>query len=163
MNTDVKRAELAEFLTKVGADDKPHKRGSLASHLLGTYDLLKLMGQSDEVCLAGGAHSLFGTSIFKDACLDKKDMMMFIKFLGKDAAKLVHIFSITDRPHTLNNALENKITILSKTSGGTLEVSEKELHELCAIEAANLYEQNDMVPGKYPHLKVFWLSKHNKQ
>jgi len=157
-NVDVKRDQLQAFLNKIGATNKTHKRGSLTNHLLGTYDLLKKVGQPEHVCLAGGAHSVYGTNIFTESCLDKQDTAELLDIIGPTALRLVQLFESVDRPTVLNDAIETKNTTLMLTGGGTVQVTAEELYSLSVIEAANLQDQNGTVPTpKYANLHRLWV------
>jgi hypothetical protein len=153
---DTKRDELQRFLEKSGADAKEHKLGSLGNHLLGTYDLLKAANQSEDICLAGGAHSLYGTSIYKDACLEQDDQAELLSIIGEKAMDLVKLFATTARPTALEATAGKYTETLPLTDGGEVQITREQFYALYVIEAANLYEQNSGVPSKYPNLKKFW-------
>jgi SM-20-related protein len=131
---------LTEFLTEIGADTLPHKRGSLADHLLRTYHLLKAVGAGDILALAGGLHSVYGTSTFKYNLLDDDSRLIASRF-GSEVERLVRLFSIQDRPNTLENP------------DGSL--SDLDLFLLRSIECANLHDQAELTAEVYPNLYAF--------
>lgn len=131
---------LSSFLVKIGADKKPHKNGSLADHLIRTFHILKGVGAGDILALAGGLHSVYGTNAYKKPCLSKDDTQVRTLF-GPEVDRLVRLFSVVNRP----NCLENP--------DGSLE--ELDLFLLRSIECANLYDQDELNPEKYPNLYEF--------
>lgn len=131
---------LSSFLVKIGANTKPHKHGSLADHLMRTFHLLKSVGAGDILAIAGGLHSVYGTNAFKKPCLSKDDTQIRELF-GSEVDRLVRLFSAIDRP----NCLENP--------DGSLE--ELDLFLLRSIECANLHDQDELNPEKYPNLYEF--------
>lgn len=131
---------LVPFLEEVGATKLPHKKGSLADHLIRTYHLLKSAGAGDIVALAGGMHSLYGTNAFKKPCLNKEDTKIRDKF-GPEIDRIIRVYSAADRPSCL------------ETPDGSLD--ELDLFLLRSIECANLYDQEELDPQKYPNLYEF--------
>jgi 2OG-Fe(II) oxygenase superfamily len=152
-NADPTRDNLQKFLHNVGANNKEHRYGNLTNHLLNTYDLLKAAGQNTTTCLAGGAHSIFGTNIFKGACLTLESREQLEAIIGKEATDLVRIFGTIDRPRVLENPAK-LVNNLDLTDGGITTVTQEQFDALCAIEAANLYDQNGL--DQYPNLKALW-------
>lgn len=131
---------LASFLDNIGANKKPHKHGSLADHLMRTFHLLKSSGAGDILALAGGLHSVYGTNAFKKPCLSKDDIQIRTTF-GPEVDRLVRLYSVVDRP----NCLENP--------DGSLD--DLDLFLLRSIECANLHDQDELDPERYPNLYEF--------
>lgn len=138
---DPKRDQLQIFLERNRADRLPHNKGYLIDHLLKTYDYLKVSGHSETICLAGGLHSIFGTTLYDEKCLDESYTEWIQNFAGKEALELIKKFSILDRP----NILEQYLNQTEKN---------EQFDNLCLIEAANLAEQNGL--SKYPKLTEIW-------
>lgn len=133
-------ALLNQFLKDIGADKRSHKNGTLANHLIRVYHLIKSNGLNDIVALAGGLHSVYGTNAFKDKVLEKSDTILKDTF-GSEVDRLVRLFSDIDRPNVLENP------------DGSL--SDLDLFLMRAIECANLYDQGELNPDKYPNLHKF--------
>jgi SM-20-related protein len=133
-------AKLSNFLTMIGANNKPHKNGSLKDHLLRTYHILKSNGLADVVALAGGLHSVYGTNVFKNGCLSENDTQINDLF-GEEVDRFVRLFSTIDRPNCL------------ETPDGSL--SDSTLFVLRCIECANLYDQGELTELNYPNLYKF--------
>lgn len=158
VNADSKRDSLQRFLETVGAQSKEHSSSVLINHLLFTYDLLKAANQSDDICLAGGAHSLYGTSKFKDACLAMDDTVGLRSVIGDAPLELVKLFATVNRPAALEQALARDTRELSLTAGGSVIVTDEQFYALCAMDAANLYEQTTSFSfsKSFPNLSKFW-------
>jgi SM-20-related protein len=133
---------LADFLTDIGADKKPHRQGSLKDHLMRCFHLLKSAGAGDILAIAGGLHSVYGTNVFKNPCLSYDDTKISELF-GSEVDRIARLFSRLDRPRVL------------ETPDGSL--SEIDLFLMRCIECANLYDQNELNSQKYPNLYEFAL------
>jgi SM-20-related protein len=131
---------LATFLKSVGADRKPHKDGSLQDHLMRTFHILKASGATDLLALAGGLHSVYGTNAYLNACLPANDTQIKVQF-GSEVDRLVRLFSSLNRPSVLENP------------DGSL--SDGDLFCMRCIECANLYDQQELTPQRYPNLYDF--------
>jgi hypothetical protein len=142
-DVDPVRNRVQQFLESVGANDVPHNKATLAIHLLRTYDLLKNANQSEDVCLAGSLHSIFGTNIFTNKVLTLDDRSKVEEIAGPKATALIEQFSSLERP-----------TILEQN------VNNPDYADLCAIECANLAEQYSL--GKYPNLNALWRKLNKK-
>jgi len=61
------------------------------NHCVGVYEILKKNGESEEVCIAGLYHSIYGTSHFNDTIQTKEnDREIIKKEIGEYAEKLVY-------------------------------------------------------------------------
>jgi hypothetical protein len=134
--------KLSKFLDEVGANQINHKRGTLKDHLLRVFYLLKGAGFDDVIALSGGLHSVYGTNVFTKVCLPFENSSVLNVF-GPDVDRIVRLFGSINRPSVLENP------------DGT--VDESDLFALRCIECANLYDQNEFNPQKYPNLYAFAL------
>lgn len=139
---DPTRDRLQTFLETTTAVSTKHNKTTLMAHLLRVYDLLKLWDYSTDVCVAGGLHSIFGTNRFTSQTMTPGDRSSVVDIAGEYATELVELFSVIDRPQTLELSLKQGINQLYLSAGGTITVSDQQLKDLCAIEAANLRDQN---------------------
>lgn len=155
-NADIKRDNLQKFITEIGAFNKKHaNKKTLGEHLLNVYDLLKSKNIDDNVCLAGGSHSVFGTNVYKDSCLDViTERGKLEQIIGKEAALLSYIFYKIKRPQVLEKNIENFKGMLETNDNNYISVDEKQFQNLCFIEAANLADQKAL--NKYPKLHELW-------
>ena len=109
------------FLISLDATQTAHSGRTLFEHLKGVHDLLRDWDNTEEVCLAGLYHSIYGTSTFKHQSL--KDRSRLVEMIGDHAEFLVHCFSTRDRP--LFESVDDPVVRA----------------QLMEIEAANLFEQ----------------------
>lgn len=158
---DPLRQKLQRFLMDLGTDRIKHSKRNLMGHLLGVYDLLRQAGQPDDVCAAGGLHSIFGTNAFKTKTLDLGEIETVAQAFGGRVAYLAELFSKLARPNTLESAIKNRGLALQLTAHGTVDVTRETLQELCEIEAANLVEQRYKNWAKIPVLESM-ASKYQK-
>jgi len=150
---DPVRDELQKFLTLIGAEAVKHSGKTLWTHLLNVYDILKAQGFKQDVCSAGGLHSIFGTNAFNKQMLRFDQRHIVVNLIGEPATKLVELFHTVKRPHTLESALKNKTLEVELNSGVKKTLTEIELNSICAIEAANLADQKSL--KNYPNIAEF--------
>jgi hypothetical protein len=139
-------------LKRIGAFKKQHNRRmglTLGEHLTNTYDDLKRMGAEEEVALAGGLHSVYGTNSFRMQSLDAEKRPVIKALFGERAERLAWLFSTINRPQGLESGEP-----LNWKTGEPVEVSENDLHDLRLIEVANLRD-NGAKLTKYPNLQRF--------
>jgi len=80
-----------------------HSDGTFFEHLYGTFSILKELNQSDDVCMAGLFHSIYGTEFFQPGLkIDEKEV---VSYIGEYSNRLVKIFCEPNRDSTiyLNN------------------------------------------------------------
>lgn len=159
VNADVDRDNLQRLLEKYDANNLDHTNGSLMNHLLVTYDILKEFGADPHVCLAGGAHSVFGTNAFTKVCIPYESRQEVESCIGQEAMTLVDLFKDIDRPATLSENLTKDQPVLRLLSGGSLPVDMKTLIDLVLIECANLEEQGALQKNKA--LSQIWKALKN--
>lgn len=163
IEVDPVRDLIQMFLENLGADKIKHSGRTLQKHLLNTYDYLKYVMNSDDVtAAAGGLHSIFGTNIFKNAMVPVEHRKAVAAVIGEAATELVELFRDTERPEALELALQQDVEsyALKQRGGSTTPVSRLQLERLCAIEAANLHDQNSLL--KWPNLTKFWQERKQK-
>lgn len=133
---------LAAFLKTVGAFETRHSGRTLGHHLLGTYALLKDAGCDEEVCLAGGLHSVYGTRRFKTKVCDPDtwDAQRIATLFGSDTQRLIYFFSIAESKE-INDALE--------------EERDPFLIAMALITAANILEQGGSL-DRWPRISAAW-------
>lgn len=148
---DTTRDNIQRLLVAMGTHKTKHSKNNLKGHLLRTYDRLRAKGYSTTICAAGALHSIFGTNAFKTATLGPEAREPLVKMVGEEVVRLVELFRDIKRPSTLENALAKKTLTVETNSGSTIELTPDQLNSLCAIEAANLLDQNTNL-AKYPHL-----------
>jgi hypothetical protein len=135
------RDKIQTFCQTIGADKTKHSQNNLMSHLLRTYDLLKATGLSQDICSAGGIHSIFGTNKFKKVTVPLENKALLIDIVGAYSVSLAEQFSSLDRPQVIENML------FSNQIG-------PDTFALAAIEGANLQDQSSL--KQFPNLYKYW-------
>lgn len=128
---------LSQFLSDVGAHQKPHRNGSLKDHLMRCYHLMKATGFGDTVALAVGLHSVYGTNAYKSGVISL-DSTLVEEMFGAEVDSLVRLFATINRPDCLENP------------DGTLDP--ETLFLLQCMECVNLHDQGELSPETYPNL-----------
>lgn len=148
--------KLSKFVYSKGAANKAHSRGTLHDHLVRVLQILENKKLPEHVCFAGGLHSVYGTNIFTDAILGEPNRKEVSDIFGDRAEQLANLFSIIDRPRTLEEPLEIREdeVYLKLNDGNIVCVSNETFKELRYIECANLIDQDSL--KKYPALNSFW-------
>lgn len=148
-----KRHLLLIALKRVGAFKKQHNRRmglTLGEHLVNTYDDLKRMGADEEVALAGGLNSVYGTNSFRDRTIPIDQRAVLQQLFGMRAERLAWLFCSINRPQCFEGeALKNWRT------GDPVDISEEELRDLKLIEVANLGDNGDNL-SRFPTLSRFY-------
>jgi hypothetical protein len=98
------------------------------------------------LALAGGLHSVYGTSTFKYNLLADDNRMVASRF-GPEVDRIVRLFSAQNRPSSL------------EIPDGSLD--DLDLFLLRCIECANLHDQNELNPKVYPNLHMFAMQFSN--
>jgi hypothetical protein len=148
---------LIAWLRMQGAGRIEHSGRTLLDHLSNTYAILAECGQEPHVCLAGLFHSAYGTNAFRRVTIAPSRRMEVRELIGQDAETLAWIFGHIDRPRAIIEALQRHGMEWPKgehpRGGGAA------IHDLAAIECANLLEQHELwsVPALVPAAKRFGM------
>ena len=86
-----------EQLHELGAKGIAHWNGDLEAHLVGTYDLLRAWGNSDDVCMAGLYHAVYGTDGFPMQLVELPDRPRIASIIGDQAEELVYLYAACER------------------------------------------------------------------
>ena len=125
---DESQVRLEVFLKEIGADRMRHGHGTLYEHLMGTFLLLRDMKANDDICLAGGLHSVYGTTVYKTKTLDTNNTVVRDLF-GEKVDRYVRIFSTMNRP------------LLLSANDESSGLSNEDLRAMRQIEIANMTDQ----------------------
>lgn len=90
--------EAILFLKSHSADQISHVKGTLLSHLEGTYELLREWGNPNRLCLAGLCHAVYGTYGFEMRLLDTSLRSQLRELIGAEAEEIVYFYASCDRP-----------------------------------------------------------------
>jgi hypothetical protein len=134
------REAMIALLQAAGAGKTKHSGRTLIDHLDGTYNLLHAAGCSRDVCLAGLAHSVYGTNRFRKQTIPEEMREGVRRIIGERAEHLAYTFGRIDRPRAI------------EAGDG---VDEADLPALSLIEAANLLEQGGSL-ARWPNIAALW-------
>jgi len=85
------------FMESRDANSTDHSGGDLLSHLRATADLLRRWGNTDDVCLAGLCHAVYGTEGFPRSMLDISERHILKQIIGPAAESLVYFYASAER------------------------------------------------------------------
>jgi hypothetical protein len=145
--------KVMKELQRRSCDRVAHAEADLLTHLVGVHDLLESWGETEEVCLAGLAHSLYGTEHFQRASIGFLEREDLVELLGERAERLVFLFCEMNRGQWLSeirSGLDKRI--VSRRTGEELEASEEDTRALLAISLANDLDQRSRLPRTFPWL-----------
>lgn len=128
-----------DFLNEHQASDISHSGRDLLTHLQGTHDILRRWQLSDELCLAGMFHSVYGTDGFNKQPVPMRKRAQVRALIGTEAERLVFLFC-TVRRITLFD-LNGLAGIKFRDEHYTCDISEDEFSALLHLEYANTLEQ----------------------
>lgn len=150
---------LSAFLANHGAVNLRHRRGTLHDHLVRSFAILEKQGATDHICFGAGLHSIYGTLRHARMLLGDEERAKVALEFGQAAEQLAHLFSILDRPRTLEDPRDctNEGVTLALSDGNTLTVTEQIFDELRLIECANLIDQKSL--DGHVNLGRFWALK----
>jgi hypothetical protein len=148
--------KLSAFLREAGAVNRSHKLGTLHDHLVRTFSLLEMKGFASSICFGGGLHAIYGTNVFDRGILTQMAKLKIVSEFGERAEELVHLFSLLDRPTTLESPLQlnSETAVVKLTNGGALNLDREIFDDLRKIESANLADQRSL--ARYRALSVMW-------
>lgn len=131
------------LLQELSADENAHSGRTLLDHLRGTYDLLVAWGNTDDVCVGGLFHSIYGTEYYtlQSASLDRRAEVAAI--IGERAEQLAYLFCATSRPEFFDQAGAAEPVLTHRADQTPIPVTPATIDALIEIEVANLVEQLD--------------------
>lgn len=141
--------ELATFLEQHGCFETGHSGETLSSHLLNTYSILNALGVDEEVALAGGLHSIYGTNAFKKRTIKTRNAVETV--FGPKVERLAYLFCHINRPKVLESISDNGGKVKNRLTGEPIWLSKEDVTHLRLIEAANLLEQGSDISA-YPKI-----------
>ncbi|MGJ4729260.1 DUF6817 domain-containing protein [Luteimonas sp. SDU101] len=137
---DDSQDRVRKFLAARGADQVPHSGRTLLEHLVGTSELLRSWGCSEQVCAAGLLHSVYGTNAFRAVTVDPSERRAVAAVAGTEAESLAYLFATSDRPGAFLAAVRGR-ELRNRLTGEPARASLEALTNLVQIECANLIEQ----------------------
>ena len=143
MRSDFKR--LTDFFMEIGADKVGHTHKSYLAHVIGVYRDMESAGCTEEVCLAGMFHSIYGTEKFQRFALPLARRADVRALIGERAERLAYLNCAMDRA-SFDRALEQDgapSRITDRLTGEEITLTPEEFHDLCRV---HLYDWLEQVP-----------------
>jgi len=135
--------QLTDFFVELGADKIPHTETVYLAHAIGVYNDLKSWGCDEEICRAGLFHSIYGTEGFQRFALPLERRGEVRERIGERAERLAYWNCAMDRA-SLDAAAEQTTPpykIRDRLTGAVVELSERELDDLCTVHLCDWLEQ----------------------
>lgn len=148
-----RRHILLIALKRLGTFKKQHNRRmglTLGEHLTNTYDDLIRMGVDEEVALAGGLHSIYGTNSFRSSTVNPDQRPVIRQLFGERPERLAWLFCTINRPQGLETG-----HIYDWKTKQPVDLSPEDLRDLRLIEIANLSDNGAKLTN-YPNLERFY-------
>lgn len=126
----------------------PHSNASLYKHLTETWRLLGAWGASDDACLAGLFHSIYGTSFFRHSQALGFTRAEVAGLIGPQAELIVHAFGEVDRTHLWGEVVDETLISANRYLARRHEDNEivpltgEAIRAILAIDCANWVEQH---------------------
>jgi hypothetical protein len=129
-----------------GAENLPHSGRPFLAHLMGTQEILVRWKAPASVCSAGLLHSVYSTEAYPRALVPIADRRRIEALVGREAERLVHLFSTLDRARSWRSLrrgsrLAHEGYRLRGRDGATLVLSARTTRHLLLVESANVAEQ----------------------
>lgn len=141
-------------LEKFGILEQGHSNSSLVNHLIGTYEVLKQWDCSNELCLAGLCHSVYGTESYKKQTVPLEYRNFVKELIGEYAEELTYFFGAHVKEHfwCLLERTEN-FEIKDRFTGLIVSVTENQISDLVTLTLANWLEQRLRADEKYHFIR----------
>jgi hypothetical protein len=122
-------------LKKLATDSTEYlNKRSLYSHLLETYRILKKWNSSEDICLAGLYHIIYGTYSYRKSLVNLEQRGIIKAAIGSDAEKLVYYYCLEDRKHFPSNFEQvNEFKLINYRDKKEIIITQTELSALITI------------------------------
>ena len=132
-------------LKELGVGEFAHLNGTLESHLLATYELLKEWGNPGYICDAGLYHAVYGTQPLKRLGIPHKeyspsDRPKIRQLIGERAEQLVYFYGACDREYFYPQIGSPDPVFRDRFTGESLILSWESLSGLLEMTLANELE-----------------------
>ncbi len=141
METDLKR--LTAILADLGVEGIPHTGKTYLGHLVAVYKLMERRGCTEELCLAGLFHSIYGTQLFQGFKLGLDRRGEVRELIGERAERLAYLNCAMDRA-TLDRSLERAeepYPVVDRLTGEEVLLSRRDFDDLCRVHLYDWLEQ----------------------
>ena len=141
METTFKQS--TEFLRDLGTQDVRHIDKPYLVHLVAVYKGLEAWECSEDVCLAGMFHSIYGTEMFQGYKLPFERRGDVRDLIGERAERLAYVNCVMDRT-SFDRAAEQPrgpYRFTNRLTGEPIELGDDDFVDLCRIHLFDWLEQ----------------------
>ena len=145
MNKTANLKQLTDYLIGLGAKEVVHTEKTYLAHVIGVYRLMEACGCTEELCLAGLFHSIYGTELFQRFGLPLARRPEVRALIGERAERLAYLNCAMDRG-TLDGVLdqtEGPYRIVDRLTGKEVHLSGDDFDDLCRV---HLYDWLEQIP-----------------
>ncbi len=125
------------LLTARGAPSVDHSGDGLLAHLVATCDLLQSWGNSEDICLAGLCHAVYGTDGFECALLDLNERDLVQEIIGSDAERFAYLYASCDRKTFYPTIARGPVKFRDRFTDTVYEPSEEMVRACLELTLAN--------------------------
>jgi hypothetical protein len=125
------------FMKSREADRTDHSGGDLLSHLQATADLLHSWGNTDDVCLAGLCHAVYGTEGFQRSMLDVSQRNALKEVIEPEAEALVYFYASAERNTFCPSITLGPVSFRDRFTNSVFEPDETMLRNCLELMLAN--------------------------
>jgi hypothetical protein len=140
-----KMKRLTDYLVGLGVEQVPHTTKSFLAHLIGVYRLMESRGCSEEVCVAGMFHSIYGTERFQGFKLPLDRRPEVRALIGERAERLAYLNCAMDRA-SFDRAAEKDLepyVFVDRLTEQQVQLTRDDFDDLSRI---HLYDWLEQVP-----------------
>jgi len=135
------KEKLISQLIDIGASGFEHLNGSLLKHLEGTYMLLQSWGASNDLCIAGLYHAVYGTSGFGEVLVSESHRDKINRIIGKKPEEITYIYCACDRDFFWPQIWRKDNPVFrDRFTGQETHLSLEDLQYFCELTVANELE-----------------------
>ena len=136
------------LLEELGTNNILHLSGDLQSHLVGTYEKLKLWGNDEHVKVAGLFHAVYGTQEFELPLTTPTNRSYIASQIGNEAEELVYLYCACNRKFVYPQiGLHQDVLFQDRFTDEEKVLSKKQIRELCEVTLANELDVVDRNPS----------------
>lgn len=141
-------------LEKFGIFEHGHSNSSLVDHLIGTYEILKRWNCSNDLCLAGLCHSVYGTESYKKQTVPLEYRNFVKELIGEYAEELAYFFGAHVKEHfwCLLERTDH-FEIKDRFTGLVVPVAKEQISDLVTLTLANWLEQRPRADERYHFIR----------
>ena len=130
-------AAAVSFMKSKNADSTDHSGGDLLGHLEATAELLRSWGNTDDVCLAGLCHAVYGTEGFQRSMVDLSQRDVLRELIGSEAEALVYFYASAERNSFCPSIARGPVTFRDRFTDTVFEPDEKMVRDCLELMLAN--------------------------